>query len=207
MDRPTHKRGNHEKPCLISCGVLQPEIERLQAQKELKAEVIFLNKYLHTDYKKLLRALKASLHKHRDKRPIVVYGDVCLGFQNEMKELADEYGVVKVDGLNCIDCLLGGRGKLLEIDPAHVYLFLTPAFIDFLENYMHRPKKEIRKMFEMLEGIILIDTLGDLEKYGDRIEQISDRTGLPVLEHKDVGLSGLKTILLETLARASHRAA
>jgi len=205
MARRVHKRGNHQNHCLISCGILQPEIESLQARNELNAEVIFLNKYLHNNYNKLLSALKASLHKHRDKNPVVVYGDVCLGFQNEMKELVDEYGVVKVDGLNCIDCLLGGRGKLLEIDPAHIYLFLTTAFIDFFEKYMCRPKEEIRKTFEVLEGIVLIDSMGDLEKHGDRIEKISDRTGLPVLEHKNVGLPGLRTILSEALAWASHR--
>jgi hypothetical protein len=58
--------------------------------------------------------LKASLRKHSGKKPVVVYGDLCLGFNGEMNVLMADYDVVKVDALNCIDCLLGGRGNLLE---------------------------------------------------------------------------------------------
>ena len=43
---------------------------------------------------------------------VLVYGDLCLGQNDEMKKLAEEYGVVKVDAVNCIDCQLGRQRKI-----------------------------------------------------------------------------------------------
>ena len=54
----------------------------------------------------------------------------------------------------------------------------------------------------MLKGIILVDTLGDLEMYRGRIEHFSHQTGLPILEHLTVGLAGLKGVIEEALQRA-----
>jgi hypothetical protein len=192
---------NKTKPLLISCGILQPEIDRLISQDEISAEVIFLNKYLHMDYSKLNQVLKASLKKHQDRKTVVVYGDVCLGFHNEMQTLIDEFGSVKVKALNCIDCLLGGSGKLLEIDPDHVYIFLTPGFIDFFESLLTGSKVENRQLFHMLQGILVIDSLGNAGQYQKRIESLSDQIGLPVLEYKPVGLHGLKAVIQEAVSR------
>jgi len=189
------------KKLLISCGILQPEIEALIAREEIEAETVFLNKYLHMDYRKLHDALKASLRKHRKRKPVVVYGDVCLGFNGEMQALMTECDAVKVDGLNCIDCLLGGKGKLLEIDPNHRFFFLTPAFLEFSETLISEAKEDNRRRFNMLKGIILVDSLDNMEKHMDWIEHFSDQTGLPVLEHRVVGLDGLKAVIEEALQR------
>ena len=122
---------NEDKPALLSCGILREEIEALISRGELDAEAHFLNRELHSDQGRLKDALDQAL-ENREKKggplPVVVYGDVCLGFHDEMKALMKRRGAVKVDALNCIDCLLGGRGKLLEVDPDHRFLFLTPAF-------------------------------------------------------------------------------
>jgi len=190
------------KKLLISCGILQPEIETLIARGTIEADAIFLNKYLHLDYQKLHDALKASLRKYRERKPVVVYGDVCLGFNGEMRILMTEFGAVKVDGLNCIDCLLGGRGKLLDIDPDHKFFFLTPAFIEFSESLMISTREENRRRFNMLKGIILVDSLENMEQYRDRIEHFINQTGLPVLKHMVVGLSGLKNVIEEAIQRS-----
>jgi len=187
---------------LISCGILQPEIEILISRGSIVADAIFLNKYLHLDYRKLHDVLKASLSKHRKSKPVVVYGDLCLGFNNEMYALMAECGTIKVDGLNCIDCLLGGHGKLLDVDPDHHFFFLTPAFIEFSESLITGTREENRRRFNMLKGIILIDSLNNMELYRDRIEHFSKQTGLPVLDHRVVGLSGLKNVIEEALQRS-----
>ena len=194
-------RNDHQRPLLISCGILQPEIEALIARQEIEADTVFLNKYLHVNYQKLHSALQASMLRHRQQIPVVIYGDVCLGFNGEMQALMTEYDVVKVDALNCIDCLLGGKGKLLEMDPDHRLFFLTPAFMEFSENLIVGTKADSRRRFKMLKGIILIDSLGDMAQHQDRIERFSDQTGLPVLEHREVGLNGLKTVIQEALER------
>jgi Protein of unknown function (DUF1638) len=112
-------RESRQSPLLISCGILKPEIEALIEGKKILAEAIFLNKYLHMDYQKLQDALKSSLRKHSEEKPVVIYGDLCLGFNNEMNALMAEYDIVKVDALNCIDCLLGER-ELSENDAAYI---------------------------------------------------------------------------------------
>ena len=188
-----------ERPFIISCGVMEKEIKQLLWKGELDADAVFLNKYLHINYEKLHQALQASLLRHRGKKPVVIYGDLCLGFNGEMKKLIKAYGASKVDALNCIDCLLGGSGRLLEIDPDHIYLFLTPAFIEWFEDINRGTVDETEKIFSMLKGIILVDSMGDLDAYKDRINQISEKTGLPVLEHKSTGLDGLKSVILKAL--------
>ena len=193
-----------EKPCVISCGILRQEIEHLMKKGDVVIDVHFLSERLHSDYGLLDRGLNAALKKYRKQSPhsiVVVYGDVCLGFNGEMKILMDRYDTVKVDGLNCIDCLLGGKGKLLEMDPDHKYLFLNPAFIQFIEKIRGKTKKQTREMFSMLDGIILLDSMGDLDDYQSKIDEIVDHTGLPILDRKRIGVDGLKDVLLEALDR------
>jgi hypothetical protein len=193
---------HREKPCMISCGIFKREIEHLLETGDIDAKVHFLSERLHMDYSLLDRGLNKALKKHSEPNPqsiIVVYGDACLGFNDEMKTLMEKYDAVKVDGLNCIDCLLGGRGKLLEIDPEHKYLFLNPAFINFPIKVKGETREQTYEMYSMLDGIILLDEMGDLDDYQSEIDEIVDYTGLRILERKEIGLDGLKNVLLDAL--------
>jgi len=199
---------NAEKPCVISCDILRKEIEHLLEKGDIDVKAHFLSERLHNDYNLLDRALNGAVKKYRKQSPegiIVVYGDVCLGFNSEMKKLIDKYDVVKVDALNCIDCLLGGKGKLLEMDPDHKFLFLNPAFIKFVEKIKGQTKEKTREMFSMLDGIVLLDAMGDLDAYQLKIDEIADHTGLPILERKNISLEGLKNVLLEALDRNQRK--
>jgi hypothetical protein len=189
------------KSLLISCGIFQQEIENLIARREIEADAIFLNRYLHLDHRKLHDALKASLRKYRARKPVVIYGDLCLGFNNEMQSLMADCGTIKVKGLNCIDCLLGGQGKLLNVDPDHHFFFLTPAFLEFSERLITGTKEESRHRFNMLKGIIIVDSLNNMELYRDRIEHFSKKSGLPIKDHLAVGLSGLKNVIEDAIQR------
>ena len=193
-----------EKPCVISCGILRKEIEHLVGKGDIDAQVHFLSEKLHADYRLLARGLNGVLDKHKKQSPqgvVVVYGDLCLGFNGEMKALIDQYDVIKVDALNCIDCLLGGKGKLLEIDPDHKYLFLNPAWIRFTAKIMRETREMTREMFSTLDGIVLLDAMGDLDESQSMIDEIAAHTGLPILERKNTDLGGLKNILVEALDR------
>jgi uncharacterized protein DUF1638 len=191
-------------PCIISCGILRKELDQLREQGHINAPIHYLNTKLHSSYARLERVLSGTIEYHQSKGNagiVVIYGDVCLGFKGEMETLLKKYGVSKVDGLNCIDCLLGGRGRLLSIDPDHKFLFLNPAFIDFMDVIRERPRQVVRQQFSMLEGIILLDALGDLDTYREDIEAIADLTGLPVVDRKNVGLGGLGALVAEALQR------
>jgi hypothetical protein len=56
-------------------------------------------------------------------------------------------------------------------------------------------------MYSMLDGIILLDAMGDLDEYQSRIDEIVDFTGLPILDRKKIGVDGLKNVLMEALDR------
>jgi hypothetical protein len=51
-----------------------------------------------------------------------------------MKQLADKYGIVKIDAVNCVDFQLGGKGKSLEDDPDHNLMFMGPCIIEFFNH-------------------------------------------------------------------------
>jgi hypothetical protein len=201
-----------QKPCLISCSVLKEEIERLVNQGDLDVEVVFVSKYFHVDYELLEKNLRKVVEKRISRSPqgtILVYGDLCLGPNDEMKKLAEQYGLVKVDALNCVDCLLGGKGKVLEADPDHGLLFLYPGMIGFFSHFKEKAQEEdvdeesFNKLFSGLKGIAVLDTLGEPEKIREEIEKL--HSGLAILETKVVGLDNLKQVISEALKRNKRK--
>jgi Protein of unknown function (DUF1638) len=200
------------KPCLISCSVLKGELTELKSQKELNANVVFVSKNFHVDYglleKNLRRTIERTLTKLKEK-PILVYGDLCLGPNGEMKQLAEEYGLVKVDALNCIDCILGGHGKIEEADPNHEYMFFDPGMIDFFLDAQKKLDREgmthetLKNMFSGIKGVIILDILGNAEKCKAEIEKLD--LGLQVLETKEVGVSNLNRAVSEAIHRSRQK--
>jgi len=203
-----------EKLCLVACSVLREEIEKLVQNGELDAEVLFVSKYFHVDYAQIEKNLRPTIEKalrRHPKRVILVYGDLCLGMDNEMKRLAEEYGIVKVDALNCVDCQLGGGGKFLEADPHQDLLFLSPGMTDFFSHTKVLMRKEgideaaAKQLFKGLRGIVLLDTLGDSARLKAEAEKLD--TGLEILETKHVGCENVKNIIREAMERNRQKRA
>ena len=178
----------------------------------MDAEVVFVSKYFHVDYRLLEKNLRRTIDRTLPKlleKPILVYGDLCLGPNGEMKDLAEEFGIVKVDALNCVDCLLGGKGKIEEADPNHEYMFFDPGMIDFFHGAKRKLKQEgmaedaLKNMFSGIKGIVLLDTLGNPEKCRAEIEDLN--TGLSVVETKKVGLGNLKIVIADAIQRNKQR--
>jgi hypothetical protein len=194
---------------LISCGILKKEVERLIEQGSLYVEPYFLDAGLHVDYDEMERELTRAIEESSKDKPrgiIIVYGDLC--HPNILDIIGKYSNVVKVDALNCIDCLLGGHGRLLEIDPNHDYFYLSygwmPSNLKTNKRFsplFDRSKKEARNQFRMLKGIILIDSLGNLNEFKDDVEEFSDHTGLPVYDKKIIGIDGLKDAILEAIKK------
>jgi hypothetical protein len=199
-----------QRPCLIACGIFRQELERIVKDAKLSVDIVYLNPGLHNDPKSLENELKKAIGDRRQKQQnniVIIYGDVCLGFQNEMKVLTENYGLVKVDALNCIDCFLGGKGKVLEIDPKHEYFFLNPAWIKLEFGNRDKTKniEEAQEEFSVLTGLFLLDTLGDLDDYSKDIEEIREYTGLPVVERKNIGTEGIRKVILESIDRLAKQ--
>ncbi|MCP8308560.1 MAG: DUF1638 domain-containing protein [archaeon] len=198
----------NNRPYLISCGILKGEIEKLIEHGSLHVEPHFLDAGLHTDYYELEKELTRAIQESKDKSRgiIIVYGDLC---HPNMEGIIGKYGkVVKVDALNCIDCLLGGHGRLLEIDPNHDCFYLSLGWMPSnlrlnarFSRLFGRSTEEVRKQFSRLKGIILLDSLGNLSEFKDEIEEFSYHTGLLVLDKKAIGLDGLKDVILEAIKK------
>ena len=165
------------KTCLVACSVFKDEIKKLIEQNELDAEMVFVSKYFHVDYTQTEKNLRLVIEHSLERYPgnvILVYGDLCLGMNDQMNKLAEEYGIVKIDALNCVDCQLGGKGKYLEADPNQ------DLFLD-------------------LRGIVILDTLGN---YSELIEDINKLdTGLEILETRNVGCESVKKVIQEAIEK------
>ena len=194
------------RPLLISCGILRKEIEKLIEEKRLDVEaVVFLDAGLHVIYAELEKALTSALEKHSEDAPngiIVVYGDMC---HHGIKRIIKQYpNTVKVDALNCIDCLLGGHQKLLAADPDGSHFYLSPGWMPSnLKKSKHFRGifdwniEDIKEQFEHLSGVIIIDSLGNVNELEGDIQEFCVNTGLQVKETKTVGLDGLKSVIDE----------
>jgi hypothetical protein len=194
------------KVCIISCSVLKEEIQQLIKQGSLDAEVVYVSKFFHIDYSAVERNLRKILEqtlKRFKGKIVLVYGDLCLGQDNEMKKLAREYGVVKVDAVNCIDCQLGGSGKFFEADPEHNLMFMGPGMIGFFKHAKEQMLKEgvdeaaFLNMFCGIKGFVLLNTCGDSEKMREDLQ----KSGLKVevLETMDIGLEGVKQVIMDAI--------
>ena len=200
------------KPCLIACSVLKAEIQKLIAQGDLDVNVVFVSKYFHVDFSLIDANLRQIIPQNLPRFPagvILVYGDLCLGMNNEMKQLADEYGIVKVDALNCTDCLFGGKGQSLEADPNHELLVLNPGLIGFFQNVRETAKQEnideetLKQLFSGVKGIVLLDTVGEADKNKTEIEKMN--TGLAILETRKIGLDRLKQLIHKAMEQNTQK--
>jgi hypothetical protein len=199
------------KVCLVSCSVLKEEIQQLVKQGSIDAELVFVSKYFHVDYEALennLRKVLEQTQKRFKGKVVLVYGDLCLGQDNQMKKLAKEYGVVKIDAVNCIDCQLGGKGKFLEADPEHNLMFMGPGMIGFFKHAKDTMLKEgideatFANMFSGIKGIVLLDTCGDAEKCREDLEKSG--INLKILETRKIGFENVKQVILDAIEKATR---
>jgi hypothetical protein len=157
----------------------------------------------------LTSALEEST-EHAPNGIIVVYGDLC---HPRIKKIVKKYSnAIKVDALNCIDCLLGGQQKLLQADPKCDHFYLSPGWMpsNLKKNARFREifdwnMEDIKELFEDLTGIIVIDSLDNLDELKNDIEEFSQHTGLQVKNRKTVGLDGLKAVIDEAIKKLQNK--
>jgi hypothetical protein len=195
--------------CIVSCSVLKRELQQLKTEGKLDAELVYVSKNFHVDYGLLENNLRKVLEytKQRFKGKIVlVYGDLCLGQDNEMKKLADEFGVTKIDALNCVDCQLGGKGIVNTVDPYHNLMFMGPGMIEFFENMKPKMIQEgldeetFQNMFSGIKGFVILDTCGDGEKLAKAMKKAGLNT--PVLENRKIGTENVRRVVADAIERS-----
>jgi hypothetical protein len=195
-----------QKVCLVACSVLKEEIQQLLNQGKLDAEAVYVSKFFHIDYAAVennVRKVLEQTQKRFKGKIVLVYGDLCLGQDNEMKNLAEEYGIVKVDAVNCIDCQLGGKGKFFEADPEHNLMFMSPGMVGFFKHAKETMLKEgvdeaaFANMFNGIKGIVFLDTCGDAEKCVKDIKESG--MNIAILETRRIGLDNVKRVILDAI--------
>jgi hypothetical protein len=165
-------------------------------------EVVFLGMTLHSDYKLLEKNLRKILKNCVISKPnkiVLVYGDHCLGLNGEMKEIVKEFSAKKVDAVNCIDCFLGGKGNYIKADPEQKLIFLSPGWIKYFNLQLQKgtteEKKFMKTLFTGFNGIILLDTTGNLDNYKDQIQTFVNFTGLKIVETRKLTLNTIKNLI------------
>ena len=201
------------RPLLLSCGILREELEKLVNEKQLDVDVVFLDAGLHAVYSELEKAVSSALDEHSKNAKngiVVVYGDMC---HPRLKRIVKSYdNAVKVDALNCIDCLFGGHKKLLDVDPKCAHFYLSPGWMPSNLKKTKNFKKifdwnleDVKEQFKELEGLIIVDSLGNLDELGSEIEEFSYHSGLEVKEQRSVGLDGLKSVIKEAIKKLQDK--
>ncbi len=200
---------NNKQTHIVCCGILKKEIQKLVTENSLQVKLHFLDAGLHIDYAKLEKVLTSAIEvcsKRGAKGVVVVYGDLC---HPKIKKIVGKYSnSMKVNALNCIDCLLGGHGKLLQIDPNSDHFYLSPGWMpssvennEYFRQVFDWSQKQIKTLFIDLKGVILIDSLGNLDEFESDVEKFCYNTGLKVTNKKEVGIRGLKAVLLEAIKK------
>jgi hypothetical protein len=194
--------------CIVSCSVLKRELLKLKAEGKLDVELVFVSKNFHVDYGLLesnLRRVLEQTKKRFNGKIVLVYGDLCLGSDGEMKKLAIEYGISKIDAVNCVDCQLGGKGIVNTMDPDHNLMFMGPGMIEFFEDMKPRLMQEgldeeaFANMFSGIKGFVILDTCDDGAELSEKIRRAGLKTS--VLETRKIGIEGV----LRTVKQAIER--
>jgi len=202
---------DYPKVCLVSCSSLKDELQLLVKQRKLNAELVFVSKYFHVDYNEVERNLRKVLEvtlKRFKGNVVLVYGDLCLGQNGEMKKLAEEYGVVKVDAVNCVDCQLGGKGQSLEADPDHNLMFMGPGMIEFFKHMKGELLKQgmdeaaFTNIFSGIKGFVVLDTCGNPQKLIEDLE--NSGINVPVIEVRDGCLDNVWRVVFDAIEYATR---
>jgi hypothetical protein len=199
------------KVCLVSCSVLKDELQLLVKQGKLDAELVFVSKYFHIDYTELERNLRKVLEvtlKRFKGKVILVYGDLCLGPNGEMKKLTEGYNIIKIDAVNCVDCQLGGKGQSLEADPEHNLMFMGPGMIEFFKHMKGELLKQgmaeaaFENMFNGIKGFVVLDTCGNAQKLTEDLKNTG--INVPIIEVHGGCLDNVRQVVFDAIDQATR---
>ena len=103
---------------------------------------------------------------------------------------------------------MGGKGKFFEADPEHNLMFMGPGMIGFFKHAKEAMLKEgvdeaaFEGMFSGIKGFVLLDTCGNSERMRRELEQSGIK--VPILENREVGVDGVKLVILDAIECASR---
>jgi len=214
MSQPTF-----EDRCIISCGMLYPELTYLRETGFLNPrQVLFTPPGLHAIPERLEENLLKRLATARkwcsDKEMIVVYGKKCHVSTDEPLKRVDSIlqaagqGIVRVKGDYGFDMLAGLEDRQrISGGRQDKILWFTPGWLKswktVFQRYFHWDPADANANFPgYYDKIIVLDSLDLSEKYmtlhAEEILELFDWTGLEV-EFHPITLDRFKGLLTDAL--------
>jgi len=215
MSHPTF-----QERCIISCGMLQPELTLLMESDFLQPRRLFFTPPgLHALPEKLERHLLRKVAKARqwcaDDEIIVVYGKKCHVSTEEPLKRVDSIledvgqGLVRVQGEYGYD-MLAGFDERQEISGGRQdkILWFSPGWLEnwkvVYQRYFGWDKADANANFPgFYDKIIVLDALGLADEYmmdhADEILELFDWSGLEVDFHP-ITLDYFKGLLMDALS-------
>ena len=209
--------------CLVSCGMLHPELTHLMETGFLKPRrILFTPPGLHALPERLEDHLLKRLAEARalcaDHEIIVVYGKKCHVSTDEPLKRVDSIlaqagqGLVRVQGEYGYD-MLAGYDERQQISGGRQdkILWFTPGWLKswkaVYQNYFGWDAADANANFPgYYDKIIVLDGLGFAEKFmaqhPEEILDLFDWTGLEV-EFHPIGLDRLRGLLTDALSPAA----
>jgi hypothetical protein len=188
----TNNNMNKHIDLIVGCGILKKEIDWLINKNNWLLNTVYLDSSLHIDLEKLKMSLTTALKKHPNQNTLVFYG-ACHPL---IDDLLGEVGMLRTEGQNCVDILLGNNVFTKELSNGAFFL---------LEDWALRWKHICKKTFGDKKEIVQ-QIFGEDRKYvlaiktpcsGDftkEAELMAQHVGLP-LNWLSVGLDNLETVL------------
>ncbi len=182
----------------FACSIFKNELEQLKTKKGMNLTTKYLSSMLHMKPEILDQQIKSEISKNKsnDKNVVLVFGDCS----PNMEHISNEKGVTKLNGINCIEILLG-KDIYRKLRKEGVFFLMPEWTMRWKEVFQQELglRKDIARelMGEMHTRIIYIDT-GQVDIPFDKIEEIEDYTGLKT-EIMTVDFSQLHSSLSEAI--------
>ncbi len=209
--------------CIISCGMLHPEISRLLEAGCLNAwRILFTPPGLHALPDKLEEHLLRRLAQARewcpDHKIVVVYGKKCYVNPDSPLRRVDSIlqeagrGIVRVQGDYGYDMLAGFEDRQrISGGRQDKVLWFTPGWLKswkaVYQKYFHWDAADANANFPgFYDKIIVLDSLGLAEEYmthhAEEILELFDWTGLQVELHP-IALDRFRGLLTDALSQVA----
>ncbi|MDR3279831.1 MAG: DUF1638 domain-containing protein [Synergistaceae bacterium] len=194
--------------CIVSCGIFQPELEKLLPEigRELNCEleIGFVPPALHVDYKKLAEGIYLGLERFTGRNVLMLYGSMC---HPDLPNMMKDVGALYLKAGNCIDAMVSPESKA-EFEKKYGKLFYMTAgwlryWRDIFQKGMGWDTIDARMNMGFYDQVIVLDS-GIYEISDEELIEFYEFTQVPV-DVEPITLDYFRGVLLGLCADALSR--
>jgi len=187
-----------ERVLFGGCGILRAEVQWLIAKHHWPADTLFLDSALHCDLERLGKGVHGTLVKQAGKPLVVIYG-AC---HPHLDDMVSEAGMVRTEGQNCIEMLLGHERFTEELTHGAYFLLEEWArrWTAITYSTFGRNHQVIREIFQGDRRYLLALRTPCSRDFTREAAAAADLVGLP-LRWLDVSLDHFEHVLIAAVER------